>query len=101
MFIIKYIPQKNKKMNLKPFHERSKDERREQVRPIFEKLTELKLTASKHDEIKELFQIIGTYVKTGDKQTINIAFPAINKRMKGVLEPNTSKDSCIRLVEMQ
>ena len=45
-------------MNTKPFHERSKDERREQVRPIFEKLTELKLTASEHDEIKELFQII-------------------------------------------
>ena len=88
-------------MNTKPFHERSKDERREQVRPIFEKLAELKLTASEHAEIKELFQIIGTYVKTGDKQTINIAFPAINKRMKGVLEPNTSKDSCIRLVEMQ
>ena len=88
-------------MNTKPFHERSKDERREQVRPIFEKLAELKLTASEHAEIKELFQIISAYVKTGDKQTINIAFPAINKRMKGALEPNTSKDSCIRLVEMQ
>ena len=88
-------------MNIKPFHERSKDERREQVRPIFEKLSELKLAASEHDEIKQLFHIINAYVKTGDKQTINIAFPAINKRIKGVLEPNTSKDSCIRLVEMQ
>ena len=85
----------------KPFHERSKDERREQVRSVFEKLTELKLTASEHDEIKELFQIISAYIKTGDKQTINIPFPAINKRIKGVLEPNTSKDSCIRLIEMQ
>jgi hypothetical protein len=88
-------------MNLKPFHDRSKDERREQVRPIFVKLAELKVTASEHAEVKELFQIIGAYVKTGDKQTINIAFPAINKRIKGTLEPNTSKDSCIRLVEMQ
>jgi hypothetical protein len=88
-------------MNTKSFHERSKDERREQVRPIFEKLAELKLTASEHDEIKELFQIISAYIKTGDKQTINIPFPAINKRIKGVLEPNTSKESCIRLVEMQ
>ena len=88
-------------MNLKPFHDRSKDERREQVRPIFEKLAELKLMASEHDEIKQLFEIIGAYVKTGDKQTINIAFPVINKRIKGTLEPNTSKDSCIRLVEMQ
>lgn len=88
-------------MNTKPFHERSKDERKEQVRPIFEKLTELQLLASEHDEIKQLFQMISAYVKTGDKQTINIAFPAINKRIKGALEPNTSKDSCIRLVEMQ
>ena len=45
-------------MNTKPFHDRSKDERREQVRPIFEKLAELKLTASEHDEIKQLFQIL-------------------------------------------
>ena len=85
----------------KPFHDRSKDERREQVRPIFEKLAELKLTASEHDEIKQLFQMMGAYVKTGDKQSINIPFPAINKRIKGTLEPNTSKDSCIRLIEMQ
>ncbi len=69
-------------MNTKSFHERSKDERREQVRPIFEKLAELKLTASEHDEIKELFQIISAYIKTGDKQTINIPFPAINKQKK-------------------
>ena len=88
-------------MNTKPFHERSKDERNEQVRPIFEKLTELKLLASEHDELRELFQMIGAYVKTGDKQTINIAFPAIHKRIKGALEPNTSKDSCIRLTELQ
>ena len=88
-------------MNTKPFHDRSKDERREQVRPIFEKLAELKLAASEHDEIKELFQMISAYVKTGEKQTINIAFPAINKRIKGALEPNTSKGSCIRLVEMK
>jgi hypothetical protein len=88
-------------MNTKPFHERSKDERREQVRPIFEKLTELKLTASEHDEIKELFQTISAYVKTGDKQTINITFPAINKRIKGTLESNTSKNSCIRLIEIE
>jgi Ethanolamine utilization protein EutJ (predicted chaperonin) len=87
--------------NTKPFHERSKDERREQVRPIFEKLAELKLTACEHDEIKELLKMIGTYVKNGDKQTINIPFPEINKRIKGTLEPNTSKDSCIRLTEMQ
>ena len=88
-------------MNAKPFHERSKDERKEQVRPIFEKLTELQLLASEHDEIKQLFQMISVYVKTGDKQTINIAFPAIRKRIKGALEPNTSKDSCIRLTELQ
>jgi tetrahydrodipicolinate N-succinyltransferase len=87
--------------NTKQFHDRSKDERREQVRPIFDKLAELKLTASEHDEIRELFQILSAYVKTGDKQVINIPFPAINKRIKGTLEVNTSKDSCIRLIEMQ
>ena len=82
------------------FHERSKDERKQQVKPILEKLTELKLLASEHDEIKELFKITSVYVKDGERQVINIAFPAISRRIKGVLETNTSKDSCIRMVSM-
>jgi hypothetical protein len=82
------------------FHERSKDERKQQVKPILEKLTELKLLASEHDEIKELFKITSVYVKDGERQVINIAFPAISRRIKGALEKNTSKDSCIRMISM-
>jgi hypothetical protein len=82
------------------FHERSKDERKQQVKPILEKLTELKLHASEHDEIKELFKIISVYVKDGERQVINIAFPAISRRIKGTLETNTSKDSCIRMISI-
>jgi hypothetical protein len=82
------------------FHERSKDERKQQVKPILEKLTELKLLASEHDEIKELFKMVSAYVKDGQRQVINIAFPAISRRIKGALETNTSKDSCIRMVSM-
>ena len=82
------------------FHERSKDERRQQVKPIMEKLTELKLVASEHDEIKELFKLMSAYVKDGQRQVINIAFPAISRRIKGALEINPSKDSCIRMVSM-
>jgi len=82
------------------FHERSKDERRQQVKPIMEKLTELKLVASEHDEIKELFKLMSAYVKDGQRQVINIAFPAISRRIKGTLVTNTSKDSCIRMTSM-
>jgi len=84
----------------KQYHERTQEERKDQIKPILEKLTELNLLASQHEPIKELFKILSAYVKEGERRVINIVFPNLNRRIKGTLETNTSKDSCIRMVAM-
>ena len=78
--------------------ERSKEERKQQVKPIFEKLTELELYVHQHPPIKELFKIIQDYITNGESQKINILIPSINRRIKGKLEINKTRESVIRLI---
>jgi hypothetical protein len=80
--------------------DRTKEERQVQVRPILEKLTELKLYASKFDAIKKLMLQIKDYVSNGEPQQINIEFPEFNRRIKGTLETNRWTESVIKMTEM-
>jgi len=80
--------------------DRTKEERQAQVRPILEKLTELKLYASKFDAIKQLMLRIKDYVSNGEPQQINIEFPEFNRRIKGTLETNRWSESVIKMTEM-
>lgn len=68
--------------------------------PILEKLTELKLYASKFDAIKQLMLRIKDYVSNGEPQQINIEFPEFNRRIKGTLETNRWSESVIKMTEM-
>lgn len=80
--------------------DRTKAERQEQVKPILEKLTELKLYASKFAAIKELMLQIKDYVANGEAKHINIVFPEFNRRIKGTLETNRWVESSIKMIEM-
>jgi hypothetical protein len=80
--------------------DRTKEERQVQVRPILEKLTELKLYASKFDAIKKLMLQIKDYVSNGEPQQINIEFPEFNRRIKGTLETNRWTESVIKMTDM-
>jgi hypothetical protein len=71
---------------------RSKEERQIEARKVINKLSELNLTVS-YDPIKELFMILQNYVNNGGKIEINIPFPMINKRIKGLL-PDTVNEQC-------
>ena len=64
---------------------RTKEERMLETKPILEKLTELGLTLENNSEIKDLFLLIQKYIKDGERIEVNIPFPSINKRIKGVL----------------
>jgi hypothetical protein len=79
--------------------DRTKTERQAQVRPILEKLTELKLHASKFAAIKALMLQIQDYVKNGEPQQINIVFPEFGRRIKGTLETNRHVESSVKLSE--
>ena len=75
---------------------RTEKERKIAIKPIIEKLTELQLTIN-YEPIKQLFKMIQTYIKEGNSYEINIPFPMINKRIKGVLTDVTSEDVWVKL----
>lgn len=77
--------------------DRTKAERQAQVKPILEKLTELKLYASKFAAVKELMVQIQEYVTNGEPQKVNIVFPEFGRRIKGTLETNRHVESSIKL----
>jgi len=79
--------------------DRTKAERQAQVRPILEKLTELKLHASKFAAVKALMLQIQDYVKNGEPQKVNIVFPEFGRRIKGTLETNRYVESSVKLSE--
>ena len=77
--------------------DRTKAERQAQVKPILEKLSELKLHASKFAAVKALMLQIQDYVKNGEPQHINIVFHEFGRRIKGTLETNRHVESSIKL----
>lgn len=81
--------------------DRTKAERQAQVRPILEKLCELKLHASKFDAVRALMLQIKDYIANGEPQKINIEFPEFNRRIKGTLETNRWTESVIKMTEMK
>lgn len=64
---------------------RTKEERIKEIKPIIEKLTELKIKASEHEEIRELLTKIQVYIQQGERIEINIPFPIADVDIKGVL----------------
>jgi hypothetical protein len=80
--------------------DRTKDERQSQVRPILEKLSELKLFACKHTAVKSLMKQIQCYVTNGEPQQINILFPEFNRRIKGSLETNRWVESSVKMIDL-
>ena len=64
---------------------RTKEQRVKEIKPIIEKLSELKIKASEHEEIRELLTKIQVYIQQGERIEINIPFPIADVEIKGVL----------------
>jgi len=64
---------------------RTKEQRMTEVKPIINKLTELQIKASEHEEIRELLTKIQIYIQQGERIEINIPFPIADVEIKGVL----------------
>tara|TARA_Y100000389_G_scaffold150951_1_gene150605 strand:+ start:4838 stop:5149 length:312 start_codon:yes stop_codon:yes gene_type:complete len=94
---------KNPKRNKKS-HEKDKSgpqlltavERNNEVYIIIKKLSELQLTMA-YDPIRQLFIILQNYKKNGKRIQINIPFPMINKRIKGILSDTVNEKCWIKL----
>ena len=76
---------------------RSEDERKNEVKHIIEQLSEFKLDTS-YEPIKELYKLFKEYIKEDKRIKVNIPFPMINRRIKGILARNKNEDCSIGLI---
>lgn len=76
--------------------ERTIEQRREQVRPIIDKLTELQMNVS-YPAIRELYKQLSQFIKTGEDAKIKIPFPEFSRRIKGELSNATYKPCWVKL----
>tara|TARA_Y100001936_G_C15476365_1_gene361298 strand:+ start:240 stop:527 length:288 start_codon:yes stop_codon:yes gene_type:complete len=79
---------------------RTLEERKQDTRPIIEKLAELKLTTI-YEEVKTLLKTIQTYIRDGERIEINIPFPCIGRRMIGVLATNVNEQVWVKMEKEQ
>ena len=79
--------------------ERTIEQRREQVRPIVDKLMELQMNVS-YPAIRELYKQISHFIKTGEDTKIKIAFPEFSRKIKGELS-NAPYIPCWVKLEME
>ena len=96
-YVISKKDKKTKKYDKKNPILRTKEERKNEVKIIINKLTELELTIS-YKPIKELFEILQKYTNEGGKIPINIPFPMINRRIKGILADTINENCIIQLI---
>ncbi len=79
--------------------ERTIEQRRDQIRPIVEKLTELQMNVS-YPAIRELYKQLSHFVRTGEDAKIKIAFPEFSRKIKGELS-NAPYIPCWVKLEME
>ena len=63
---------------------------------IIEKLEELHLSID-YEPIKQFYDIMFNYIRTGERIIVNIPFPQMNKRIEGVLATNIREEVALRL----
>ena len=76
---------------------RTKQERQNEVKHILEQLSDFQLNPT-YEPVKKLYLKFKEYINEGERLTINIPFPEINRRIKGVLAINKREDVTIALM---
>jgi ribosomal protein S4 len=86
------------KKEKKPPEYRNKEERKAEVKHILEQLNEFHLNVT-YDPVRKLFEKFKEYINEGERLIVNIPFPEINRRIKGVLAINKKEDVTIALMK--
>ena len=79
---------------------KTQEERRAEVRPIIEKLTEMNITVLE-PPIKDLFSKMRLFVQIGEKTEINIPYPKTNQIIEGVLHPKIGKRTWVKMTTVK
>ena len=85
------------KANSKPkSNMKTEEERRASSLEILKQVKALDLSVT-HPPIRELLKLLKRHNETGERIAVNIPFPDLNRRIKGVLAPGAREDSYIVL----
>ena len=75
---------------------RTKGERQNEVKEILNKLSDFDLNMT-YEPIKKLYQKFKEYIQEGNRIEVNIPFPEINRRIKGILAISVREEVWINL----
>tara|TARA_Y100000287_G_scaffold137214_1_gene112090 strand:- start:94 stop:390 length:297 start_codon:yes stop_codon:yes gene_type:complete len=87
---------KRKREKRKPEY-RSKEERQDEVKEILRQLNDFDLNL-KYEPVKKLYKKFKEYISEGERLVVNIPFPEINRRIKGILAINKREEVTIALL---
>ena len=88
---------KNKKKRIrKEIVYRTEEQRKAEVKEILLQLSKFELTP-KYGPVKDLYLKFNEYIKNGQRMMINIPFPMINRRIKGLLAISVNEEVWIKL----
>ena len=76
---------------------RTREERQQEVKNILEQLSEFQLNLT-YEPVKKLYLKFKEYINEGERITVNIPFPEINRRIKGILAISKREDVTIALL---
>jgi hypothetical protein len=75
---------------------RTKEERQNEVKEILSKLSDFDLNLT-YEPIKKLYEKFKEYIQEGNRIEVNIPFPEINRRIKGILAISMREEVWINL----
>lgn len=75
---------------------RTKEQRQDEVREILKKLSEFQLNIS-YEPVRKLYELFKIYIEECKRIDVNIPFPDINRRIKGLLAISVNEQVWINL----
>jgi len=87
---------KKEKREKKEIIYRTKEERQNEIKEILSKLSEFNLNST-YEPIKKLYQKFKEYINEGNRIEVNIPFPEVNRRIKGILAISVREEVWITL----
>ncbi len=75
---------------------RTEEQRKAEVKEILLQLSQFELTP-RYEPVRELYLKFNEYIKDGQRMEVNIPFPMINRRIKGLLAISVNEEVWIKL----
>ena len=75
---------------------RTKEQRQEQVKEVLNKLSEFDLNIT-YEPVKKLYNLFKEYIQENRRIEVNIPFPEIKRRIKGLLAISINEETWISL----